>query len=84
MRGLEEFDAAPLLERDLAVGELDLEVGAHVAGAEEHRHLVQRHAFLVQLENAVDDEARLLLLVVRRDEPGLLAARRAAVQRFFV
>ena len=77
VRRLEELEAAPLLERDLAVRELDLEVGRHVAGAEEHRDLAQRNAFLVQLENPVDDEARLLLLVLRRDEPRLLAARRA-------
>ena len=74
VRGLEELDAAPLLERDAAGGELDLEVGAHVAGAEEHGHLAERDALLVQLEDAVDHEARLRLLVVGRDEPGLLAA----------
>ena len=84
VRRLEELEAAPLLERDLPVGELDLEVGRHVAGAEEHRDLAQRRALFVQLENAVDDEARLLLLVARRDEPR--AARRPSrcVQRFFV
>ena len=83
VRGLEELEAAPLLERDLAVRELDLEVGRHVGGAHEHRHLAQRHALLVQLEHAIDDEARLLLLVARRDEPGRLRRRCARVQRFF-
>ena len=58
--------------------ELDLEVGRHVAGAHEHGDLGERHAFFVQLENAVDDEARLLLLVARRDEPRRFACRRAA------
>ena len=74
VRRLEELQPAPLLERDLAVGELDLEIGRHVAGAEQHRHLAERHAALVQLQHAVDDEAGLLRLVLRRHEPGLLAA----------
>src|SRR5205085_865938 len=60
---------------NLSIRQLDLETGRHVAGADEHGHLTQRNAFFVQLENAVDDEARLLLLVARRDEPWLLAAR---------
>ena len=74
VRGLEELDAAPFLERDAAGRELDLEVGAHVAGPEEHGHLAQRHALLVQLQDAIHHEARLRLLVVRGHEPGLLAA----------
>ncbi len=74
VRGLEELEPAPLLERDVARGELHLEVGAHVAGAEEHRHLAQRRALLVELEDPVDHEARLLRFVLRGHEPGLLAA----------
>ena len=65
VRGLEELEPAPLVEGDVAGGELDLQVGAHIAGAEEHGHLAQRDALLVQLEDAVHDEARLLLLVLR-------------------
>ena len=49
VRRLEELEPAPLLERDLAVGQLDLEIGRHVAGPEQHRHLAERHAPLVQL-----------------------------------
>ena len=59
----------------LPIGELDLEIGRHVAGAEEHGDLAQRRAFLVQLEDAIDDELRLLLLVARGHEPRRLAAR---------
>src|SRR6266542_2176570 len=74
MRRLEELDPAPFLEWDFAVRELDLEIGGHVTGAEEHGDLVQRRSFLVQLEDPVDDESRLLLLVASDDEPRLLAA----------
>ena len=74
MRGLEELQPTPLLERDLPVGQLDLEVGRHVARTEEHCHLAQRHPTLVELQHAVDDEARLLGLVLRGDEPGFLTA----------
>ena len=80
---LEELEASPFLERHLAIRQLDLEVGRHVAGANEDGDLAQRRAVFVQLENAVDDEARLLLLVARRDEPWRFGADRC-VQRFFV
>ena len=69
---LEEFESAPLLERNLPIGELDLEVGRHVAGAKENGDLAQRCAFLVQLQNSIDDELRLLLLVAGGDEPRRL------------
>ncbi len=74
MRGLEEPEPAPLLERDLAVRQLDLDRRRHVTGAKEHCHLAKRRARLVQLEDAVDDEGGLLLLVARRHEPRSLAA----------
>src|SRR5687767_11942373 len=53
---LEELQPAPLLERNLATGELDLEVRRHVTRAKKNRHLPERCALLVQLENPVDDE----------------------------
>ena len=74
VRGLEELEAAPFLEGDLAIRELDLEVGGHVAGAEEHRHLAQRRALLVELEDPVHHPAGLLVLVARGHERGRLAA----------
>jgi hypothetical protein len=73
VRSLEELEAAPLLEWDLPTGELDLEVGRHVAGSKEDGHLAQRHPVLVQLQNPIDDELRLLLLVADVDEPRTLA-----------
>src|SRR6266511_463921 len=36
VRRLEEFQAAPFLERNLPIGKLDLEIGRHVAGAKEN------------------------------------------------
>src|SRR3982751_1325632 len=74
MRGLEKLEASPLLERDLAVRQLDLEIGGHVARTDEDRDLSERRPVLVQLEDAVDDEARLLLLVSCGDEPRRFVA----------
>ena len=70
MGGFEELEPAPLLERNLAVAQLDLEIGRHVAGAEEHRHLPERSPLLVQFENTLHHKARLLRLILDRDEPG--------------
>src|SRR4051812_29062601 len=69
MRCLEELQAAPFLERDLSIRELDLEIRRHVSGSNEHGDLTERRSFFVQLEQPVDDEACLLLFVARRDEP---------------
>src|SRR5688500_13650700 len=62
MRGFEEFETAPFLERDLPVRQLDLEIGRHVSRPEENRDLAQRRSFLVQLQYAIDHELCLLLL----------------------
>src|SRR5205823_13893340 len=63
VRRLEEFQAAPLLERNPAIRELDLEVGRHVGGTKEDGDLTERRALLVQLEDAINDEFRLLLFI---------------------
>ena len=73
MRRLEEFQAAPLLERNPAIRELDLEVGRHVGGTKEDGDLTERRALLVQLEDAINDEFRLLLFIAGADEPGCFA-----------
>src|SRR5205085_4582524 len=65
----EKFQPAPFLERDLSIRQLDLEISGHVAGTEEHGDLAQTRSFLVQLQNAIDNELRLLLLVTSGDEP---------------
>ena len=74
MRCLEELEPAPLLERNLSVGELDLEVGGHVARPKEHGDLGERRSLFVQLENPVHDELGLLLLVPRGHEPRRFAS----------
>src|SRR5439155_17913232 len=61
-------------EWDLAIRQLDLEVGGHVARSHKHRDLAQRRAVLVKFKDTIDDEARLLLLVTRRDEPRRFAS----------
>jgi hypothetical protein len=53
VRGLEELETAPLVEGDVAGRELDLEIGAVVARAEQHRDLSQRCPLFVQLEDPV-------------------------------
>src|SRR5688572_19421302 len=73
MRGLEELEAAPLLERYLPVGQLDLEVGRHVTCAKENRDVLQAYPFFVQLEDPVHYEPGLLLLVLCGHEPWSFA-----------
>src|SRR5439155_17340920 len=73
MGSFEKLEAAPLLEGNLAIGELDLEIGRHVAGAKENGDLAQPRSFLVKLQNAIDDELGLLLLIARGDEPRRLS-----------
>ena len=50
VRRLEELEPAELHERDVAAAELDLEPVAVMAGAEQHRLVVQRHAQLALLD----------------------------------
>ena len=66
--GLEEFQAAEFHERDVAPRQLELERGAVMRGAEEHRLRLERHARLAILEQRVGDEARLVGLVADGDE----------------
>ena len=74
MRGFEELDAAPFLERDATRTELDLEIGAHVPGAHEHRDLVQPQIVgLDEFQQPVAGECRLRLLIACRDQPRQLA-----------
>ena len=75
MRCLQKLQAAPLLERNVAIRELDLEVGGHIAGAEDHCHLAQWDSLFMQLQHAIHDETCLLVLVAHGHEPGILAAR---------
>ena len=63
VRRLDELEAAPFDERDIGALELELQVEGVEARAEEDGHLVEWHALLAQLEDALGDEARLRLLV---------------------
>ena len=74
MRRLEEFESTPLLERDVTVHELDLEIGRHITGAEDHRDVIQCKAVFAELENSIDDEARLLFFIAGRHQPWANAA----------
>ena len=73
VRGFQKLEPAPLLEWNLAVGELDLEIGRHVACAEEDSDLAKAGTLLVQLEDPVDHESGLLLLIARGDQPRRFA-----------
>ena len=70
MRGVEELEAAELDEGDVAAGELELERGAVVRGAEQHRLRFQRGARLAVGEHAGRDEARLIGLLGDGDQRG--------------
>ena len=74
VRRLDELEAAALDERDVGARQLELEIEGVEARAEEHGDLRQRHALLAQLEDALADEARLVVLVRGRDQQRLRAA----------
>ena len=79
VRRLDELEAAALDERDVVPLQLELEVEGVEARAEEHGDLVERHALLAQLEDALADEARLRLLVrAAAPAPGCVAASACA------
>src|SRR6266516_388975 len=69
VRAFQKLEPAPLLEWNLAVGELNLEIGRHVACAEEDGDLAKAGTFLVQLQDPVDHEPGLLLLIAGGDQP---------------
>ena len=79
MRRFEKLEPAPLLKGDVAVGEFDLEVGAHVAGASRARQsLAKRCSLLVEpRERRSAGSARLLLFVARRHQQGISPPERA-------
>ena len=60
MRGVEKLQAAEFDERHVAAGELELERGAVVGGAKQHRLRFERSARLAIGEHAGRDEARLV------------------------
>ena len=73
VRRIEELEPAVLDERDVAPGQLDLELAAVMGGAEEHRLLLQRHACLAVGEHPLDHVARLVGLVGDHHQRRLVA-----------
>ncbi len=68
MRGLQEFQAAELDERDVAPHELQFERGAVAGRPKQHGLRLEGHAFFALLENAAADPARLLGFVGNQDQ----------------
>ena len=68
MRRFDELEAAALDERDIVPGQLDFQVERVKARAEQDSDIVERYALLAQLEDALADEARLILLVFGRNQ----------------
>ena len=66
----------PILdEGDVAAGELQLQRGAVVRGAEQHRLALEEHPGLAVLEHALGDAARLVGLVADADQLGQVGRR---------
>ncbi len=80
MRGVEELEAAELHERNVALGQLDLERARVMRGAEQHRLLLQQRARLAVLQHALDDVARLVGLIAHGDEARTLGGVAIAPQ----
>src|SRR5262249_56774245 len=75
VRRRDDLEPAPLDERDVGAAEFELEIEGVEARAEEHGHLVERHALLAQLEDALADEARLRLLAAALEKEWPLPRR---------
>ena len=75
MRLLEEAQAARDFKRHAAPGEFHLQLHRMKVRSVKHRHFLQRHSFLVKLQDALCYKRRLLPAIRQRDE------RRAAVRR---
>ena len=69
MRGIEEFQAAELHERNVAARQLDLQRPAVMRGAEQHRLRLQRRAGLALLQHLLADVAGLPGFVAHGDQP---------------
>jgi heavy metal translocating P-type ATPase/RND family efflux transporter MFP subunit len=65
---VEEFQPAEFDERNVAAGELQLQHGAVMRGAEQRRLLLQRHAGFARLQHALGDETRLIAFVAHGHE----------------
>ena len=66
VRGVEKLQSAELDERDVPARQFDFERTAVARCPEQHRLLLEARAGLAVLQDALDDEARLVGLVAHR------------------
>ena len=81
VRGLQELQAAELHERDVAPRQLQLERGAVVRGAEQHRLPLQRQPAFALQQHLVGHPAGLLGFVGQLTSCGVLPSTPVAPQR---
>ena len=67
MRLLEEAEAAAHHIWDVALGQLDLKLHRVIVRAVQHRHLVQAHSLVHQLEDPLTHELALLVHIAHAD-----------------
>ena len=82
VRRFEEFQAAEFDERDIAPGQFDLERAAVMRGAKQHGLCLERQAALAVVQNALDDETRLLGFVRHAHQKRTLGRRAIGPQVF--
>ena len=68
VRRLDKLEAAALDERDIAALQFEFEVEGMKARPEQHGDFAQLDAFLAQLQDALRDESRLRMLVLRANQ----------------
>ena len=68
VRRFQELESAVLHERNVAPGELELQLRAVAPAPEQHRLRLERHALLALLEHVLGHAARLIGFVADRDE----------------
>ena len=68
VRRLDEFHPADFDKRNVAFIQFQFQIERMKTGAKQHRHVGQRNPFVLQFENALRHELRLLAFVQRRHE----------------
>src|SRR5258708_15180650 len=84
MRGLDKLESAALDKWYVAALQLEFEIERVKARAEQHRYFGELDAFFAQLQDALGDEARLHVLVLRAHQHWPKAALALGEQRLGV
>src|SRR4029079_2391344 len=84
MRRLRKPDPAKLAKRNTDTAELDFQIKRMRTRSKQHSDVTQRHAFFMQLSNALRDMARLFCVITRAHDTRRLTTMDTRVKPFFI